>query len=40
MGEEKKVYRVLVGKPVRKRLLGRPRRRFEDRTRMEPKEIG
>jgi hypothetical protein len=40
MGEEKKVYRVLVGKPVRKRPLGRPRRRFEDRIRMEPKEIG
>jgi hypothetical protein len=27
MGEERKVYRVLVGKPEGKRLLGRPRRR-------------
>jgi hypothetical protein len=27
MGEEMKVYKVLVGKPEGKRLLGRPRRR-------------
>jgi hypothetical protein len=27
MGEETKVYKVLVGKPEVKRLLGRPRRR-------------
>jgi hypothetical protein len=27
MGEERGVYRVLVGKPERKRPLGRPRRR-------------
>jgi len=27
MGERSDVYRVLVGKPVRKRPLGRPRRR-------------
>jgi hypothetical protein len=30
MGEERKVYRVLVGKPERKRPFGRPRRRWED----------
>jgi hypothetical protein len=30
MGEEKKVYKVLVGKPEAKRPLGRPRRRWED----------
>jgi hypothetical protein len=30
MGEEIKVYKVLVGKPEGKRPLGRPRRRWED----------
>jgi hypothetical protein len=35
MGEERKVYRVLVGKPEGKRPLGRPRRRWEDGIRME-----
>jgi hypothetical protein len=30
MGEERKVYRVLVGKPQGKRPLGRPRHRRED----------
>jgi hypothetical protein len=30
MGEEMKVYRVLVGKPEGKRRLGRPRRGWED----------
>jgi hypothetical protein len=29
MGEERKVYKVLAGKPEGKRLLGRPRRRGE-----------
>jgi hypothetical protein len=27
MGEKRNVYRILVGKPEGKRLLGRPRRR-------------
>jgi hypothetical protein len=27
MGEESRVYRILVGKPEGKRTLGRPRRR-------------
>jgi hypothetical protein len=40
MGEEKKVYKVLVGKPEEKRLLGRPRRRWEDGIRMDLREIG
>jgi hypothetical protein len=40
MGEEKKVYKVLVGKPEWKRLLGRPRRRWEDGIRMDLREIG
>jgi hypothetical protein len=35
MGEERKVYRVLVGKPEGKRPLGRPRRRWEDGFRMD-----
>jgi len=30
MGQGRGVYRVLVGKPERKRPLGRPRRRWED----------
>jgi hypothetical protein len=30
MGEERDVYRVLVGRPEGKRPLGRPRRRWED----------
>jgi hypothetical protein len=40
MGEERKVYKVLVGKPEGKRPLGRPRHRWEDRIRMDLTEIG
>jgi hypothetical protein len=40
MGEERKVYRVLVDKPEGKRPLGRPRRRWEDGIRMVLREIG
>jgi hypothetical protein len=40
MGEERKVYKVLVGKPEGKRTLGRPRRRWEDGIRMDLREIG
>jgi hypothetical protein len=40
MGEERKVYRVLVGKPEGKRPLGRPRRRWEDGIRMDLRETG
>jgi hypothetical protein len=40
MGEERKVYKVLMGKPEGKRLLGRPRRRWEDGIRMDLREIG
>jgi hypothetical protein len=40
MGEETKVYKVLVGKPEGKRPLGRPRRRWEDGIRMDLREIG
>jgi hypothetical protein len=40
MGEERKVYKVLVGKPEGKRPLGRPRRRWEDEFGMDLMEIG
>jgi hypothetical protein len=40
MGEERNVYRVLMGKPEGKRPLGRPRRRWEDGIRQELREIG
>jgi hypothetical protein len=40
MGEERKGYRVLVGKPERKRPLRRPRHRWEDGIRMDLREIG
>jgi tRNA G46 methylase TrmB len=39
-GEGRNVYRVLVGKPERKRPLERPRRRWEDGIKMEVMEIG
>ena len=35
MGEERGVYRVLVGKPEGKRPLGRPRCRWMDNIRMD-----
>jgi hypothetical protein len=40
MGEGRNVYRVLVGKPERKRPLGRPRRRWEDGIKMGFRKIG
>jgi len=40
MGEERGVYRVLVGKPEGKRPLGRPRRRLVDNIRMDLREVG
>ena len=40
MDEERGVYRVLVGKPERKRRLGRPRRRWIDNIRMDLQEVG
>jgi hypothetical protein len=39
MGEDRKVYKVLVGKPEGKRPLGRPRRRWENGIRMDLREI-
>jgi len=40
MGEERGVYRVLVGKPEGKRQLGRPRCRWVDNIRMDLQEVG
>ena len=40
MGEERGVYRVLVGKPEGKRPLGRPRRRWVDNVGMDLQEVG
>ena len=38
--EGRSFCKILTGKPVGKRPLGRPRRRWEDNIRMNPKEIG
>jgi hypothetical protein len=40
MGERRNVYRVLVGKPEGKRPLERPRRRWDNGTKMDLREIG
>jgi hypothetical protein len=40
MGEERGVHRVLEGKSVGKRPLGRPRRRWEDNIKMDVEEVG
>jgi hypothetical protein len=40
MGEERKVYKILVGKPEGKRPLGRPRRRWEFGIRMDLGKMG
>jgi hypothetical protein len=39
-GESKGVYRVMVGKPVGMRPLGRPRRRWEDNIKMDLQKVG
>jgi len=40
MGEERGVYRVLVGKPEGRRPLGRPKRRWADNIRTDLQEVG
>jgi len=40
MVEERGVYRVLLGKPERRRPLGRPRLRWVDNIRMYLQEVG
>jgi hypothetical protein len=39
-GEDRGVYRVLVGKPEGMRPLGRPRRRWEDNIKTDLQEVG
>ena len=39
-GERRGVYRVLVGKPEGKRLLGRPNRKWEDNIKRHFQEVG
>jgi hypothetical protein len=40
MGERRRVYRLLVGKPEGMRPLGRPRRRWVDNIGMDLGEVG
>jgi hypothetical protein len=40
MGEEKNLYRILMGRPEVKRPLARPRRRWEDGIKMDLRETG
>jgi len=40
MGEERGVYRVLLGKSEGRRPLGRPGRRWVDNIRMDLQEVG
>jgi hypothetical protein len=40
MWERRGIYRVLVGKREGKKPLGRPRRRWEDNTKMDLQEVG
>jgi len=39
IGKRRSVYRVLVGKSERKRLLGRPRRRWENNIKPYPANV-
>ncbi|KAJ4436976.1 hypothetical protein ANN_17108 [Periplaneta americana] len=40
MDESRNAYKVLVGRPERKTLLERPRRRWEDNIKMDLREVG
>ena len=40
LGEGRGVHRVLVGKPEGKRPLGRPRRIWEEKIKMDLQEVG
>jgi hypothetical protein len=39
MGEKRNAYRILVGNPEGNGQLGRPRRRWMDNIKMDPREI-
>jgi hypothetical protein len=38
-GEKRGAYRILMGRPEGRRLLGRPRRRWEDNIKMNLQEV-
>jgi hypothetical protein len=40
MGERRRIFRVLMGKPEGKRPLGRPKHRWEDNIKMDLREVG
>ena len=40
MGQRRVTYRVSVGRPERKRPLGRPRNRREDNIKIDLQEVG
>jgi hypothetical protein len=40
MGEKRRAYRILVGRPERRRPLGRPRRRQEDNIKIDLQDVG
>ena len=40
MEEGRSAFKILTGKPIGKRSLGMPRRRWEDNIRMDLQEIG
>ena len=40
MEEGRSAFKILTGKPTGKRLVGKPRRRWEDNIRMDLEEIG
>jgi len=40
MGDWRGAYRCLVGRPDRKRPLGRPRSKWEDNTKIDLQEVG
>ena len=39
MGDRRGAYRVLVGRPDRKRPIGRPRRRWDDNIKTDLQEV-
>jgi hypothetical protein len=40
MGEGRGMYKILLGKPEGRRLLGRPRHRWKDNIKLELQEVG
>jgi len=40
MKDRRVAYGVLVWRPVRKRALGRPKRRWEDKNKMDIQNVG